>query len=147
MSEKSMLAAADTLKALRDEKMELQAKLKEVQESIDAVEAELIQLMTDEECTGFDRNGSRFSLVIREFPGAVPEEKEELYRRMRAHGFDHLFTINTPQQWRNITDAAQTLSATVKELKANNDDVLPDWLEGVIQIFEQPSIRVSRSKK
>lgn len=136
MNEKSMLAAADTLKALRDEKSDLQAKLKDVQERIDAVEAELIQLMTDEECTGFDRNGSRFSLVIREFPGAVPEEKEELYRRMRVHGFDHLFTINT-----------MTLGATVKELKANNDDVLPDWLEGVIQVFEQPSIRVSKSKK
>ena len=136
MNEKSMLTAADTLKALRDEKSALQAKLKEVQEGIDAVEAELIQYMTDEECTGFDRNGVRFSLVIREYPGAVPEEKEELYRRMRTHGFDHLFTINT-----------QTLSATVKELKANNDDVLPEWLEGVIQIFEQPSIRVSKSKK
>ena len=70
MNEKSMLAAADTLKALRDEKSDLQAKLKDVQERIDSVEAELIQLMTDEECTGFDRNGSRFSLVIREFPGA-----------------------------------------------------------------------------
>ena len=136
MNEKSMLTAADTLKALRDEKSALQAKLKEVQEGIDAVEAELIQYMTDEECTGFDRNGVRFSLVIREYPGAVPEEKEELYRRMRTHGFEHLFTINT-----------QTLSATVKELKANNDDVLPEWLEGVIQIFEQPSIRVSKSKK
>ena len=136
MNEKSMLTAADTLKALRDEKSALQAKLKEVQEGIDAVETELIQYMTDEECTGFDRNGIRFSLVIREYPGAVPEEKEELYRRMRTHGFDHLFTINT-----------QTLSATVKELKANNDDVLPEWLEGVIQIFEQPSIRVSKSKK
>ena len=136
MSEKSMLAAADTLKALRDEKTELQAKLKEVQESIDAVEAELIQYMTDEECTGFDRNGSRFSLVIKEFPGAVPEEKEELYRRMREHGFDHLFTNNT-----------MTLGATVKELKANNDDILPDWLEGVIQIYEQPSIRVAKSRK
>ena len=136
MTEKSMLSAADTLKTLRDEKSALQAKLKDVQEGIDAVEAELIQMMTDEECTGFDRNGIRFSLVIKEYPGAVPEEKEELYRRMRSHGFDHLFTINT-----------QTLSATVKELKANNDDMLPDWLEGVIQIYEQPSIRVSRSKK
>lgn len=136
MTEKSMLSAADTLKTLRDEKSALQAKLKEVQEGIDAVEAELIQMMTDEECTGFDRNGIRFSLVIKEYPGAVPEEKEELYRRMRSHGFDHLFTINT-----------QTLAATVKELKANNDDTLPDWLEGVIRIFEQPSIRVSKSKK
>ena len=49
MSEKSMLAAADTLKALRDEKLELQEKLKGVQEGIDAVKAELIQYMTDEE--------------------------------------------------------------------------------------------------
>ena len=135
MTEKSMLSAADTLKTLRDEKSALQAKLKDVQEGIDAVEAELIQMMTDEECTGFDRNGIRFSLVIKEYPGAVPEEKEELYRRMRSHGFDHLFTINT-----------QTLAATVKELKANNDDTLPDWLEGVIRIFEQPSIRVTKTK-
>ena len=130
-----MLAAADTLKALRDEKLELQEKLKGVQEGIDAVKAELIQYMTDEECTGFDRNGSHFSLVIREYPGAVPEEKEELYRRMREHGFEHLFTINV-----------QTLSGTIKELKANNDDVLPDWLEGVIQIYEEPNIRVTKSR-
>ena len=51
------------------------------------------------------------------------------------HGFDHLFTINT-----------QTLSATVKELKSNNDDILPEWLEGLIRIYEQPSIRVTKSK-
>ena len=136
MTENTMLIAADRLKTLRDQKSELQAQLKTIQEGIDAAEAELIQMMTDEECTGFDRNGIRFSLVIKEYPGAVPEEKEELYRRMRSHGFDHLFTINT-----------QTLSATVKELKANHDDMLPDWLEGVIHIFEQPSIRVSKSTK
>ena len=136
MTETGMLTAADQLKELRDQKADLQAQLKDVQERIDAVEAELIQYMTDEECTGFDRNGTRFSLVIKEYPGAVPEEKEELYRRMRSHGFGHLFTINT-----------NTLGATVKELKANNDDMLPDWLEGVIQIYEQPSIRVSRVKK
>ena len=136
MNETTMLSAADRLNALRDQKNELQAHLKAVQEQIDETEAELIQVMTDEECTGFDRNGIRFSLVIKEYPGAIPEEKEELYRRMRSHGFDHLFTINT-----------QTLSATVKELKANNDEMLPDWLEGVIQVFERPSIRVSKSKK
>ena len=136
MNEQSMLQAADTFKSLRDKKLELQDQLKAVQEKIDETEAKLIELMVSEECTGFDRNGSRFSLVIREYPGAVPEEKEELYRRMRAHGFDHLFTINP-----------MTRSGTVKELKANNDDQLPDWLEGVVKIFEQPSIRVAKSKK
>ena len=64
MSDSRMMAAADTLKALRDEKVELQAKMKEVQADIDAVEAELISLMTDEECTGFDRNDIKFSLVV-----------------------------------------------------------------------------------
>lgn len=135
MSESRMLETADALKAMRDKKSALQAELKDVQAAIDETEAELIEMMTNEECTGFDRNGIRFSLVIKEYPGAVPEEKEALYAQMRSHGFDHLFTINT-----------QTLSATVKELKANNDDILPDWLEGLIQIFEQPSIRVTKSR-
>ena len=39
MSEKRMMATADTLKALRDEKAALQTKLKEVQADIDSVEA------------------------------------------------------------------------------------------------------------
>lgn len=136
MEEKRMLAAADHLKALRDEKTELQDRLKDVEEAIESVESELIQLMTDEECTGFDRSGFRFSLVIREMPGAIPEEKEELYRRMKENGFEHLFTIN-----------AMTLSGTIKELKANNDDVLPDWLEGLVRVYERPSIRVAKSRK
>lgn len=133
--EDTMLTTADDLKALRDKKNELQAQLKAVQEELDTKEAELIECMTNAECTGFDRNGTRFSLVIREYPGAIPEEKEELYRRMKAHGFEHLFTINT-----------MTLQGTLKELKANNDDVLPEWLDDVVKIFEQPSIRVSKSR-
>lgn len=53
---------------------------------------------------------------------------------MREHGFEHLFTINP-----------MTLSGTVKELKANNDDMLPDWLEGLVSIYEQTSISVRKS--
>lgn len=135
MSTNSMLEMADTLKELREKKACLDAQLKTVQSDIEETEAKLIACMTDEECTGFDRNGTRFSLVIREYPSAVPEEKEALYAQMRKHGFDHLFTINT-----------MTLAATIKELKANNDDVLPEWLDGLVQIFERPSIRVAKSR-
>lgn len=136
MNEKRMLELADQLKNLRELKAELQADVKDVTAKIDAVEASLIEIMTAEECTGFKRGNSTFSLVVKEFPGAVPECKEELYAQMKEHGFEHLFTINS-----------QTLSATVKELKANNDDTLPDWLDGLISIYEQPSIRVSKTKK
>ena len=82
----------------------------------------------------FKHDGKTFSLVIKEYPGAVPENKQELYDAMREHGFEHLFTINP-----------MTLSGTVKELKANNDDMLPDWLEGLVSIYEQTSISVRKS--
>lgn len=136
MNDNRMLELADHLKMLRDRKAAAQAELKEIGAEIDSVESALIEIMTAEECTGFKRGGSTFSLVIKEYPGAVPECKEQLYAQMKQHGFEHLFTINT-----------QTLSATVKELKANNDDILPDWLDGLISVFEQASIRVTKSTK
>lgn len=136
MEDNRMLELADQLKELRDQKSAMQAELKELGATIDEVEAQLIAIMTDQECTGFKRSGSTFSLVVREYPGAIPECKAQLYETMKARGFEHLFTINT-----------QTLSATVKELKSNNEDTLPDWLDGLVQIFEQPSIRVTKSTK
>ncbi len=51
---------------------------------------------------------------------------------------------------KSMLAAADTLKALRDEksdLQAKLKDVLPDWLEGVIQVFEQPSIRVSKSKK
>ena len=136
MAENRMLELADQLKELRDRKSAAQAEVKELGTAIEEVEAQLIEIMTAQECTGFKRSGSTFSLVIKEYPGAVPDCKEDLYAQMKAHGFEHLFTINT-----------QTLSATVKELEANNDDTLPEWLDGLVQIFEQATIRVTKSTK
>ena len=135
MNEKQMLGLANKLKNLRDMKSSLEADLKDINQDIAEVEAQLIEAMTSQEVSGFKHAGSNFSLVIREFPAAVPEMKDELYDQMRKHGFEHLFTIN-----------AMTLQGTVKELKANNDDVLPDWLEGLIRIAEKPSVRITKTK-
>ncbi len=135
MTEKQMLELAEKLKSMRDDKASLEADLKELNQEIADVEAQLVELMTTQEVSGFKHAGSTFSLVIREFPAAEPERKDELYDQMRKHGFENLFTINP-----------MTLSGTVKELKANNDDVLPDWLEGLVRIAEKPGIRVSKSK-
>jgi len=52
---------------------------------------------------------------------------------MKKRGFEHLFTINS-----------QTLQATLKELKANNDDVMPEWLDGLVQVAEKQTIQVRR---
>ena len=135
MENTNMLLLADRFKELRDKKAVLQDELKALQADLDQAEAALVEAMTTEECSGFKRNGFGFSLVVKEYPGAIPELKAELYDAMKKHGFEHLFTINP-----------MTLSGTVKELKSNNDDVLPEWLDDVVKIFEQPSIRVSKSR-
>ena len=133
MPNSRMLEIADRLKALRDEKADLDFQAKAIGEEIVLVEQELIQCMTDEDCESFKHNRTNFTLVIREFPAAIPEMKATLYEKMKRHGFGHLFTINS-----------QTLSATLKELKANNDDVMPSWLDGLVKVAEKSIIQIRK---
>jgi hypothetical protein len=133
MTETKMLELADQLKELRDKKADLDFEIKALNQQIDGVEIDLIQEMTTEECESFKRNGVMFCLVNKEYPAAIPEMKGELYDVMKKRGFEHLFTINS-----------QTLQATLKELKANNDDVMPEWLDGLVQVAEKQTIQVRR---
>lgn len=131
-----LLELSDRLKELRTQKSDLEREVKGINEEIDGVTTEMIDLMTTEELTSFNRNGTTFSLVTQEYPTPEPERKGELWEAMKKNGFEDLFTINS-----------QTLSATVKELIAANEGVLPEWLDGLIKIAEKNSIRVAKSKK
>lgn len=131
-----LLTLSDKLKELRAEKSDLESKAKSVNEEIDGVQMQMIDLMTTEELTSFNRNGTTFSLVTQSYPAPEPERKGELWEAMKENGFEDLFTINS-----------QTLSATVKELMANNEGNLPEWLDGLIKIAEKNSIRMAKSKK
>lgn len=131
-----LLELSDRLKELRTQKSDLEREVKGINEEIDGVTTEMIDLMTTEELTSFNRNGTTFSLVTQEYPAPEPERKVELWEVMKKNGFEDLFTINS-----------QTLSATVKELIAANEGVLPEWLDGLIKIAEKNSIRVAKSKK
>ena len=131
-----LLELSDRLKELRTQKSDLEREVKGINEEIDGVTTEMIDLMTTEELTSFNRNGTTFSLVTQEYPAPEPERKGELWEVMKKNGFEDLFTINS-----------QTLSATVKELIAANEGLLPEWLDGLIKIAEKNSIRVAKSKK
>ena len=131
-----LLELSDRLKELRMQKSDLEREVKGINEEIDDVTTEMIDLMTTEELTSFNRNGTTFSLVTQEYPAPEPERKGELWEVMKKNGFEDLFTINS-----------QTLSATVKELIAANEGILPEWLDGLIKIAEKNSIRVVKSKK
>ena len=131
-----LLELSDKLKELRLIKNDLEAQTKGVNEEIDGVITEMIGIMTTEELTSFNRNGTTFSLVTTEYPSPEPDKKGELWEAMKANGFEDLFTINS-----------QTLSATIKELMSENNGILPNWLDGLIKIAEKNSIRVAKSKK
>ena len=135
MEDKQMLELADKLKELKDRKAEVEMDLKNVNEDIENVQRQLIDVMTSAEVAAFKHSGSTFSLTITERLSAFPETKNELFDRFKQHGFESLFTINP-----------MTLSSTVKELKENNDDIMPDWLEGLIRVYEQTTVRVTKSR-
>lgn len=129
----TILEIADKYLEKREKKSELETQIKDVNKELESLEQELIGLMTDNEIDSFKRNGILYSVVTREFQSANPERKEELYLQMKQKGFEHLFTINT-----------NTLAATVKELIAENDGKLPDWLDGLINQTEKQSIRIKK---
>lgn len=129
----TILEIADKYFEKREKKSELETQIKDVNKELESLEQELIGLMADNEIDSFKRNGILYSVVTREFQSANPERKEELYLQMKQKGFEHLFTINT-----------NTLSATVKELIAENDGKLPNWLEGLINQTEKQSIRIKK---
>ena len=134
MQDNDMIALGAKLRDIRNRKSELEEQLRLVKEEIKSVEAMLIEAMTTEECDGFKYDGTMFTLVTKESLGAIPDEKEALYAVMKQHGFEHLFTINTT-----------TLAATLKELKTNNDGEFPEWLDGLVKVFDKPSIQVRKA--
>lgn len=129
-----LLELADTYLQRRDEKQEIEQRLKEVSKLLEQTELELIQRMTDSEIESFKRNGILFSMVSREFESANPETKDELYKRFKDLGYENLFTIN-----------ANTLSGFVREAKRENEGVLPEWMQGLINTYEKQSIRIKRN--
>ena len=136
MEENKRFELAEFLKELRDQKAELEEKVKGLNAEIESVSAELIADLIENESTGFNYKGYNFTLCVKEYPAAEPERKDELYKVMRERGYEDLFTINS-----------NTLSATVKDLKENNDGVMPEWLDGLIKIAEKTTIQIRKGRK
>lgn len=135
MDENRMLELADFLAELKENKAAAEAQLSAINADIEAVQEELIMLMTDAECPSFKRGDKQFSLVVTSYPSPVPENKGELWEVMKANGFEHLFTINP-----------RTLQGTVKELIEANEGVLPDWLDGLIRVADKAIVRVQKAR-
>lgn len=130
-----LLEMSDVLKELRDKKRKLEFELKGINAEMESYIKDMLEIMATEELTSFKRNGATFTVVINKYPSPEPERKDELWEVMKDKGYEHLFTINS-----------KTLQATVKELITNNNDMLPDWLDGLIKTTEKATISVTNPK-
>lgn len=131
----SMFALADRLREMRDRKTEVEAELKWVNGEIERFNQLLVAEMVDQEVPRFDRDGKTFYIRSEIYPSVDPERRDVLYEVIRENGFGDLIkeTINF-----------QTLAAFIKEQMRENNDQLPDWLEGLVNVFEKESVVLRR---
>ena len=130
------LAMADRLQELRDEKEQLEIALKETNGMIEAVEQDLVAAMVTAELDSFKRNGHTYSLKVDTYASAKAECKLELFEALRNSNAGDLV-----QEQVN----ANSLRAFVKELKANNDDEIPEWIIDYINVYEKTKVSVRKS--
>lgn len=138
MEESTLFEWADRLKALRDRKDELEAALKQVNMDIDSADWHLSNLMAESETQNFTRAGTMFCLTTKTRANAAAGRKEELFDALRAEGFGDLITE---------TVNANSLSSFVKEQIAENGDALPDWLSGLVSVFEKTTVGVRKATR
>lgn len=129
---------SDKLKLLKNNKKELETTLKNVNEKILEVEMSLAELMTLNETQNFTRSGTMFSLTTSTKASAKAGRREELYTALKNAGYGDLVveTVNP-----------SSLSAFVKEQISENGELLPEWLDGLINVFEKTSISIRKAKK
>ena len=132
-----MFMLADRLKELRDKKTELADETKENNKEIEEVEYKLSQLMAESETQSFQRAGTLVYLCTKIYASAEKDKKDELYQALKDEGYGSLITE---------TINANSLSAFVKEQMSENDDILPDWLEGKVNVYDKVTVGLRKSK-
>lgn len=138
MNQDKMFELADELKALRDLKADLEQRVKDTTAKIEEVDYRLSELMAETETQNFTRAGTMFCLTTKTRASATAGIKTELYTALKEKGFGDLVyeTVN-----------ANSLSSFVKEQIEGNGDTLPEWLTGLVNVFDKTTVSVRKSTK
>lgn len=133
-----MLALADSLAALKDEKKRAEEHVKELNARIEETDLALSERMAESETQNFTHAGVMFSLTSRMHASASAGRKDELFAELKAKGYGDLVyeTVN-----------ANSLSAFVKEQIAENGDAVPGWLDGLVNVFEKTTVGVRKGRR
>ena len=136
MENKQIFEMADRLKALQEEKKNLDAKIKTLGAEIEDVNTQLSDAMAEAELDRFSRNGSTFYLKSRLFASPAAGRKDEMMQALKENGYGSLVveTVN-----------ANTLASFIKEQREMTGEDIPSWLDGTVSTYEKVSVGVRKS--
>lgn len=128
---------ADQLKYLRDWKKELDGERKSVNSEIEILQNNLSKLMIDEEMQSFNRAGIMFYLNTKLYASAILNRKDSLFKTLKEEGYGDLVyeTVN-----------ANSLAAFIREQVEENQDELPVWLNGLVNVYEKINVGMKKGK-
>ena len=136
--ENNLFELADRLRELRDEKDDAERIVKDIVAEIETTEQRLAEEMLDSETQNFTRAGRMFCLTTKTRASAVAGQKDDLFAALKDNGFGELVyeTVN-----------ANTLSSFVKEQLAEHEAQLPEWLDGLVNVYEKTGVSVRKTTK
>ncbi len=138
MESNPLLVLADEIKALRDRKKALEADLKQLNKDLKDAEQAFALAMDGCATQSITHAGSTFYLINTIHASPVAGGKEALFDALRTEGYGDLITE---------TVNSKSLDSFVKEQIAENDDVLPGWLDGLVNVFGQTTVGVRKAAR
>lgn len=138
MDNNVMFELAERLKTLKQKKKQKEIELRDISDELSQTEEVLAEFMTMNETPNFTHGDTSFSLRTSLKASAVSGKKEELYSSLKNAGYGDLVveTVNP-----------SSFSAFVKEQIAENENELPEWLNGLINIFEKNTVSTRKYTK
>lgn len=131
------LTLADKLRDLKLKKTQFESHVKEINAEIRNTEEQLYSDMMTEELQSFKKDGTLFYLSFKTYASPTAKMRERLCQTLKDNGYGDIVkeTVNS-----------NTLSAFVKEQEEENNDELPEWLNGLVNVYEKPSIGMRKAK-
>jgi hypothetical protein len=128
----------DELKNLRNLKADLEDQIKDVNAKIDETGQQLTEFMINTETRNFTRSGTMFCLMTKTRASAAAGSKDALFQALKDNGYSELIyeTVN-----------ANSLSSFITEQIEENNDTLPGWLEGLINVYDKTTVSVRKATK
>lgn len=116
---------------------ELDDELKVAKATREEIMQQLAEAMADEELQSLNKNGKTLYLSETVSVTVPAENKDALITALTKQGYGDLIRPNV---------SAQTLTALVKELSGEDDVYVPEWLEGIVNLYRAPKVNIRKSK-